>query len=97
MWPDEARETYKDGRGSESAFFGLHKARGNGRPVRVGFRLEGCPVREAVRLSGSSSLGLKRPQAQQSEPMQMALARHQLPRAFALALGTPAAHEAPMV
>ncbi len=25
------------GRGSESALFGLHKARGNGRPVRVGF------------------------------------------------------------
>jgi len=24
-------------RGSESALFGLHKARGNGRPVRVGF------------------------------------------------------------
>jgi len=27
----------------------------------------------------------------------MALADHQFPRAFALALGTPVAHEAPMV
>ena len=78
-------------------FFGLHKAHGNSRPVRVGFRLEGCPVREAFRLSGSSSLGLKRSQAEQGQPVRMALAGHQLPWAFALALGTAAAHEAPMV
>jgi len=29
------------GRGSESALFGLHEARSNGRPVRVGLRLAG--------------------------------------------------------
>jgi len=85
------------GRGSESDLFGLHEARGNRRPVRVGFGSKRCPVREAASRPGSSLLGLKRSQAQQSEPMQMALAGHQLPRAFALALGTAAAHEAPMV
>jgi len=36
------------GRGSDSGLFGLHKARGNRRPVRAGFRLEGCLVREAA-------------------------------------------------
>ena len=84
-------------RGSESALFGLHKARGNRRPVRVGFRLEGCLVWEAASLSRSSSLGLKRSQAQQGEPVRMALAGHQLPWAPALALRTPAAHEASVV
>jgi len=32
------KDTYRHG--SESALYGLHKARGNGRPVRVGFRFE---------------------------------------------------------
>ena len=52
-------------RGSESALFRSHKARGNGRPVRGGFRWEGCSEREAASLPGSSSLRLKRSQAQQ--------------------------------
>jgi len=77
-------------RGSESAFFGLqHETRGNCRPVRVGFRLERGWLREAVSLPGSSSPGLKRSQAQQGEPVRMALAGHQLSRAFAMAFGTP--------
>jgi len=71
--------------------FWVTQTRGNRRPVRVGFRLEGCLVREAAGLPGSGSLGLKRSQAQQGEPMRMAVAGHQLPRALALALGTPAA------
>ena len=50
-------------RGSESALFGLHRSRGNRRPVRVGFRLEGCPLRETASLPWSSSPGLKRSQA----------------------------------
>ncbi len=41
--------------------------------------------------------GLKRSQAQQGEPVRMALAGHQLPRALALALGVPAAQEAAVV
>jgi hypothetical protein len=45
----------------------------------------------------SSPLGLKRSQAQQGEPVRMALAGHQLPRALALALGVPAAQEAAVV
>jgi len=77
--------------------FWVTQTRGNRRPVRVGFRLEGCLVREAAGLPGSGSLGLKRSQAQQGEPMRMALAGHQLPRALALALGTPAAQEPAVV
>src|SRR5215213_375667 len=56
-----------------------------------------CPVREAASLSGSSALGLKRSQAQQGEPVRMALAGHQLARALALALLMPAAQEAAVV
>ena len=84
-------------RGSESALFGLHKARGNRRPVRVGVRLEGCSVREAAGRPGSSSPGLKRSQAQQGEPVRMARACHQFPWALALAFSTPAAHKTPVV
>src|SRR5271157_6405729 len=73
------------------------EARRSRLPVRAGFRLEGCRVREAASLPGSGSPGLKRSQAQQAEPVRMALARHQFPRTFAVALRTPAAHEAPMV
>src|SRR3954453_20034402 len=67
------------------------------RPVRAGFRQAMSPVREAASLPRSSPLGLKRSQAQQGEPVWMALAGHQLPRAFALALGVPAAQEAAVV
>src|SRR3954469_280111 len=56
-----------------------------------------CPVREAASLPRSSPLGLKRSQAQQGEPVRMALVGHQLPRALALALGVPAAQEAAVV
>jgi len=41
--------------------------------------------------------GLKRSQAQQGQPVWMAVAGHQLPRALALALGVPAAQEAAVV
>jgi hypothetical protein len=41
--------------------------------------------------------GLKWAEAEQRQPVRMALAGHQLPRAFAGALGTSAAHETPMV
>jgi len=54
-------------------------------------------VREVAGVPGSSSLGLKRSQVQQGEPVRMALAGHQFPRAFALAFGAAGAHEAPMV
>jgi hypothetical protein len=47
---------------------------------------------EAVSLPGSGALVLKRAEAQQSEPVRMAFAGHQLPRAFADALGKLAAH-----
>src|SRR3954463_5511020 len=46
---------------------------------------------------GSSLLGLKRSQAQQGEPVWMALAGHQLPRTLALTFGVPAAHESAVV
>jgi hypothetical protein len=52
---------------------------------------------EAVSLPGSSVLVLKRSKAQQGEPVRMAFAGHQFPRAFADVLGKLAAHEAPMV
>ena len=59
--------------------------------------MEGHVVREAARLPGSLSLGLKRSQAQEGQPMRMALAGHQFPRVLVLALGTSAAQEAPVV
>jgi hypothetical protein len=49
---------------------------------------------EAVSLPSSSSLGLKRSETHQGEPVRMAFAGHQFPWAFADALGKPAAHEA---
>src|SRR6202161_861664 len=52
---------------------------------------------EAANLPGSSGAGLKWSEAQQRQPMRMALAGHQFARAFAVAFGTSAAHEAPMV
>ncbi len=54
-------------------------------------------MREAVSLPGSNALGLKRSQVQQDQPVRMPLAGHQFPRAFAVALGTPAAQEAAVV
>ena len=48
-------------------------------------------------LTVSGPPGLKRSQAQQGEPVRMALAGHQLARALALALGVPAAQEAAVV
>src|SRR6476660_4908190 len=55
------------------------------------------PLREAVSLPGSCLSGLKWAEAEQCQPVRMALAGHQLLRAFAGALGTAAAHETPMV
>src|SRR5271165_3023208 len=79
--------------------FWVTQARGNHRPVGARFWVERCLVREggADSLLGSGSLGLQRSEAQQGEPVRMALAGHQFPRAFAVTLGTPAAHETPMV
>ena len=54
-------------------------------------------MREAAGLPRSSPLGLKRSQAEQGQPVRMALAGHQLPWALALALGAPAAQEAAVV
>jgi hypothetical protein len=59
--------------------------------------LEGCPEREAASLPGSGSPGLKRPQAEQGQPVRVASAGHQLPRALASALLVPAAQEAAVV
>jgi hypothetical protein len=67
------------------------------RPTRAGFRLEGCPEREAASRPGSGSLGLKRSQAEQAQPVRMRLAGQQLARALTPALGMPAAQEAAVV
>src|SRR3712207_9366003 len=48
-------------------------------------------------LPWSSPPGLKRSQAEQGQPVRVALAGHQLPRALALARGMPAAQEAAVV
>jgi EAL domain len=55
------------------------------------------PVREAVSLPRSSALRLNGSEAQQRQPMRMALAGHQFPWAFAGTLGNPAAYEAALV
>ena len=51
----------------------------------------------AVSLPDSGALVLKRPEVQQGEPVRMAFAGHQFPRALADALGQLAAHVTPMV
>jgi hypothetical protein len=61
------------------------------------FRLRSRPVWEAVSLPRSSAFGLNGSQAQQRQPMRMALPGHQFSRAPAGAFGNPAAHEAAMV
>src|SRR5690349_17061775 len=66
------------------------------RPVKAGFQLDRRSVGEAASLPGSGSLGLKRFQAEQGEPVRMGSAGHQLARALALAPGM-AAQEAAMV
>ena len=78
-------------------FWGNKRACGSGRPLRVGLGQWGCCAGEAVSLSGSGALVLKRSEAEQSEPVRMAFAGHQFPWALALAFSTSAAHEATMV
>jgi len=66
----------------------------------AGSRQPGSPRRpcgEAISLPGSGVSRLEWPEAQQRQPVRMALAGHQLPRAFAVALGPAAAHKTPMV
>jgi hypothetical protein len=58
---------------------------------------QGCCAVEAVSLPGSGVLVLKPSKVQEGEPVRMAFAGHQFPRAFADALGKLAAHETPMV
>ena len=65
--------------------------------MRVGYRWKGCLARKAARLPGSSSLGLRRSQAGQDQPVRMTLAGHQIPWALALAFGASAAQEAAVV
>src|SRR3954452_5874977 len=78
--------------------FWVTRAREERRPVRAGCRRPMCPAREAAGLPpGSSPPWLKRSQADQGEPVWMALAGHQLPRALALALGASAAYKAAVV
>ena len=58
---------------------------------------QGSSEREVANLPGSCALGLKRFQAEQGQPVRMALTGHQLARALVLALGTPAAQDAAVV
>jgi hypothetical protein len=78
-------------------FWGNKRTGKNGRPLGSDLGQWGCCAGEAVSLPGSGALVLKRSEAQQGEPMRVAFAGHQFPRAFADALGKLAAHEAPMV
>ena len=52
---------------------------------------------EAVSLLRSDLAGLESSESEQREPVLMAFARHRFARTFAFALGTLAAHEAPVV
>jgi hypothetical protein len=102
LWPDFAERADKEGwpaarRGSEAAVFWVTRTRGNSRPARAGFGYESYLVPKAGNLFRSGLLGLKRSQAQQCQPMRMPLAGHHFARAFALALRTSTAQEAPMV
>jgi hypothetical protein len=91
-----AVETSRRRRGSEFAIWGLHeRAETAGLWARLWLR--SWLVREAVSLPRSSALRLNGSEAQQRQPMRMALAGHQFSWAFAGALGNPAAHEAAMV
>jgi hypothetical protein len=65
------------------------------REGRISVRRWFC--REAANLPGSGLPGLKWPEAQQRQPMLMALAGHQFAWALAVAFGASAPHEMPMV
>jgi hypothetical protein len=79
-------------------FLGDKLACGSSRALQAGSWSAGSLCRgEAASLPGSGVLVLKRSEAEQGEPVRMAFAGHQFPRALADALGKPAAHEAPMV
>jgi hypothetical protein len=79
-------------------FLGNRRSRGSGRPLRVGLDQRGYFVRwRPISLPSSGVLVLQRSEAQQGEPVWMAFAGHQFPRALADALGKLAAHVAPMV
>jgi hypothetical protein len=65
------------------------------RERRISVRSRFC--REAANLPGSSVPRPDWPEDQPRQPMRMALAGHQFARAFAVAFGTSAEHEAPMV
>jgi hypothetical protein len=79
-------------------FLGDKLACGSSRALQAGPWSAGLLCRgEAASLPGSGVLVLKRSEAEQGEPVRMAFAGHQFPRALADALGKPAAHEAPMV
>src|SRR5471030_1245602 len=54
-------------------------------------------LKEACRPLWSGSPGLNWPQAEQREPMRVALSGHQLGRTLANTLGAPAAQEAAMI
>src|SRR5215213_970944 len=81
----------------KSAAFWVTGSHGNRRSVRAEFAWKGVLCGKRSALPGSGLPGLKWPEAQQRQPVRMALAGHQFPRAFAVALGTSAAHETPMV
>src|SRR3954447_1330335 len=96
------RRGRQQGKRRNSAWFRIFRFRvtqacGKRRPVRAGLLSERCPVWEAARLPVVKPAGAEGSQAQQGEPVWMALAGHQLPRALALALGVPAAQEAAVV
>jgi hypothetical protein len=69
-------------------FLGNRRSRGSGRRLRVGLDQRGCFVRwRPISLPGSGVLVLQRSETQQGEPVWMAFAGHQFPRALADALG----------
>ncbi|MEA3149469.1 MAG: indole-3-glycerol phosphate synthase, partial [Gammaproteobacteria bacterium] len=73
---------------------GNRRSRGSGRPLRVGLDQRGYFVRwRPISLPGSGVLVLQRSEVQQGEPVWMAFAGHQFPRALADALGKCARHD----
>ena len=81
----------------EIRHFWVTRASGIHRLSKPAFRLRCWPVRKAISLHRSSVLRLQESEAQQRQPMRVALAGHHFAGAFILALRTVAAHEAPMV
>jgi hypothetical protein len=87
----------KDGAWFKIGDFWVTRTRRNGRVLKPAFDRRVVVCGRPVGLPGSHLLGLKRAEAQQRQPVQMAFVGEQFPRAVSVSLGALAADETTVV